>query len=486
MIPTTPSAADAWIAADPCGCPICGLEACEDVAHLAPLDDTAPIDGADLTSDRGQTSSDDAEAREARRAARLGDEIERQRISREARRRLDAEDRGPIDAPEFVALTALAAEPDPAVAWRIEGWQPAESRVVLAAQRKTGKTTIAGGLVRSLVDGDPFLGVARVEPLAGAVAVLDTEMSRRQLRAWYWAQGIRRAADVLIVPLRGRAGLLDLFDPAIRARWAAWLRDRGVQYLIVDCLRPILDALGLDESREAGRWLVALDALLREAGIPEACVVHHMGHTAERSRGDSRLRDWPDVEWRLMRQDEGDSSPRYIAAYGRDVDVPEAQLDYDRETRRLTIVGGSRGEARTARALAAVVEVLTEAGEAMTGRQIEAALAESDHPREAIRGGLREGTRTGQLAAEDGPRRSRLYRPGATSAPVRGSAPSAPAQSPAESVRQCASAYTDTRAQRTLGTLSDGSQPLVRRPRTGRTAARNTPATRRRSAEGDV
>ena len=90
-----------------------------------------------------------------------------------------------------------------------------------------------------------------------------------------------------------------------------------------------------------GAFLVPLDALLAEAGIPDALVVHHMGHTNERSRGDSRLRDWPDVEWRLMRKDDDPASARFFTAYGRDVDVEEQELGYDAATRRLTVVGGS-------------------------------------------------------------------------------------------------------------------------------------------------
>jgi hypothetical protein len=35
--------------------------------------------------------------------------------------------------------------------------------------------------------------------------------------------------------------------------WAKALRDLGCDYLILDCLRPVLDALGLIENNEAGR-----------------------------------------------------------------------------------------------------------------------------------------------------------------------------------------------------------------------------------------
>ena len=54
-----------------------------------------------------------------------------------------------------------------------------------------------------------------------------------------------------------------------------------------------------------------------------------MGHSAERAVEIRRLRDWPDTEWRLMRKDDDPASPRFITAYGRDVDVPESQLVYD-------------------------------------------------------------------------------------------------------------------------------------------------------------
>lgn len=373
------------------------------------------------------------------REARISEEIERQRVIREARRRLAAEEGGPSPPPEIVTLAALLAEPDPPVTWRIHGWQPVETRVMLAAARKSGKTTLSGSLVRSLVDGDAWLGRDAVVPIAGTVAIIDTEMSRGQLRAWLRAQRIRHAERVLVVPLRGQASTIDLCDGETRARWAAWLRAHAVRYLVVDCLRPILDAIGLDESRESGRYLVALDGLLRDAGIPEACVVHHMGHTGERSRGDSRLRDWPDVEWRLVREDaDDDASPRYLSAYGRDVDQPEARLEYDPLGRRLTVAGGTRQDARVEGALAVVLDVLAASTEALSARAIERALDETDHGRAAIRAAIRAGVEAGRITTETGPRRAILHRAASQCAGVRRECASAPAS-------ECASAYIDTR-----------------------------------------
>jgi len=156
----------------------------------------------------------------------------------------------------------------------------------------------------------------------------------------------------------------------------------------------------------AGCW--AFDALLAEAKIGEAMVVHHMGHTNERSRGDSRLRDWPDVEWRLVREDDDPASSRFITAYGRDVNVPESQLEFNPTGRRLTIAGGSRRDIKTEEALVSITAALKAGGE-MSGRAIKSALKDSDDSRASIEGALKWGAKDGALATRTGERNSTLY-----------------------------------------------------------------------------
>jgi hypothetical protein len=282
---------------------------------------------------------------------------------------------------------------------------------VVAAQFKAGKTTLIGNTCRSLVDGDPFLGRYHTTPITGSVALLDFEMSERQLDAWLRAQRIRNDDQVIPIPFRGQAAAFNILDPEIRVQWAERLRERRTSYVILDCLRPIFDAIGLDENSEAGRFLVAFDGLLNDAGITEALVVHHMGHSGERSRGDSRIRDWPDVEWRLVRQDERASSARYLTAYGRDVDVSECQLAYDAETRRLTIGGGSRHDAKVERALQAILEVLnSKSASPPSGRAIKGALKETEHKRDDIDLALKLGIERDVLDFDPGSKNSKLYR----------------------------------------------------------------------------
>lgn len=365
-------------------------------------------------------------------------EIAQQRLRREAKRRLDAEERPPAHPPEVLTLRERLARPRLETTYRIEGWQPTGSRVMLAAQFKAGKTTLVGNLVRSLVDGDRFLGQHTVTPVVGTVAVLDFEMSPHQLDGWLADQRIQNDDQVIVLPMRGSAAAFDILDHANRARWATLLRQRQVSYLVLDCLRPVLDSLGLDEHREAGRFLVALDSLLAEADIGEACVVHHMGHAAERSRGDSRLRDWPDVEWRLVRQDDDPASGRFLSAYGRDVDQPETGLAFDTATRHLSISGGSRKDSAAREALADVLALLDREPQ-LSFRAIERGMAESDHSRDAVRAAIKIGIREGAIVTEGGPRNSILHTHRASVPTVR---PLRDAQS-----SECASASIETHTQ---------------------------------------
>ena len=190
--------------------------------------------------------------------------------------------------------------------------------------------------------------------------------------------------------------------------------------MLLDCLGPVMGALGLDEDKAAdvGRFLAAFERLLAEAGVTESLVIHHMGHQAERSRGTSRLRDWPVAEWRLVRQDDDPASARYLSAFGRDVEIPESRLEFDPATRRLTLCGGSRQERAAEQARHAAAELLA-VTPGLSGRQIEAEL-EGAHSRGAVRAALKAAVKAGEVRTETGPRNARLHY---LSAPLRQSPP---------------------------------------------------------------
>ncbi len=365
-----------------------------------------PYDPTEYGTPAGEPGGDDTQDGERVDWRERGIEIEldKLRIRHEARRRLDNENRPPITYPAVRSLTAMLAEPDTPDRYLIEGLAPVDARIMLSAQYKAGKTTLVANLMRSLVDEEPFLGRFPVNTPARGVVLIDDEMSENMLRAWLRDQNIDNTGAVAdVITLRGNVAAFNLLDPQCHAYWVQRLRDVGCDYLILDCLRPVLDALGLDENHDAGRFLVAFDALLNQAAIPDAAVVHHMGHANERARGDSRLQDWPDATWRLVRENDDPASARFFTAYGRGVNVAEGRLTFDPATLRMRYAAGSRHSIKVDDAAAAIIRLLArnakDGDDGMSGNAIEGALG-GEHPRSAVRDALKR-----LLSACDGPPR---------------------------------------------------------------------------------
>jgi AAA domain len=349
-------------------------------------------------------------------AALVAREIERQRAQRDARAILAAEDSPPADLPAAETLTAALLRPPRTRTYLIESVWPIGGRVLLAAQWKAGKTTMRNNVVRALVDGTDLFATFAVPAPVGLVHVLDFEMDRDQGTDWLRALNLQRTDRVKVSWLRGLAHRFDVRDDATRARWVAYLA--GVDVLVVDCLRPILDALGLAEANEAGLFLNAFERMLAEAGIRHVLLVHHMGHAGQRSRGDSRLLDWPDATWSVTRvSDEGldvdPAAPRYFQAYGRDVDVPESALTHDAATGGLTIVQGqSHGRAKLSRdvrtVLRALVDLALEPASERTGRKIEVHLL-GRMGQKRVRDALGSAKRQKLATAADGPKNATVW-----------------------------------------------------------------------------
>ncbi len=301
-----------------------------------------------------------------RKEAAINAEVERLQERDEAKRRFLA---SKAEAREPLNLTGLGDLLNAEIAeeeFVVGGLLHMGGNVMFTAARKSGKSTVIGNLIRSLVDGDDFLG-AFPATTRRKVALIDLELSPATLQKWLREQGIRNVDDVTVVSLRGRARAFNILDDATRAELANELR--GHDTIILDPLRPLADALGLNEHTEMGRLLEAFDALKAEAGISEGIVVHHHGHGSDRARGDSRLEDWPDALWRLQRSNLDDPhAVRTFTAFGRDVALEPGALRLD--GRRLTFVGDV-GEVKNAGLTDAVVAFLTTNGESKTSEIID-------------------------------------------------------------------------------------------------------------------
>lgn len=323
-------------------------------------------------------------------------ELHKEHVKEAARRVLKAEHDANRAKPRMIGLAEFLAEPDEDVQYRVDELWPTGGRIIFAAQYKSGKSTAVGNVLRSLADGMPLFDKFGTAP-AHKIVLIDNELDERTMRRWLRDQGIRHPEAVQLVPLRGKVSAFDILDEHTCQQWSAALN--GADVVILDCLRPVLDSLGLSEDKDAGRFLVAFDTMLDRAGVSEALIVHHMGHNGERSRGDSRILDWPTATWRIIRENSDDTdSPRYFSAFGRDVQINESRIEYDPTNRHLVLIDGlSRRASKTEAALEQVVAFLKTQDAPLSGNRVEKAPDMKGYSCTVIRNALKEGAEKGVL-----------------------------------------------------------------------------------------
>ena len=408
----------------------CGLDA----VKLAAAGDADPSEiGTEMQREIEHIQLQPAQAAAARQAHLTSTELQKERARRDARRALEAETNSArvTRRPGLRSLAAVLAEPRPPVKFAIEGLLPEGGRAILAAQFKTGKTTFIQNVCRSFADVEPFLGQYAVRRPTGTICVVDDEMQENQGLNWFADSGIVNADRIRIAFLRGSTASFNIMVPEIRDAWVDVFKAHQCETLITDCLKPLLDVAGLNEKDQVGAWLLAYDELLLKAGIKNSILVHHMGHSNDRARGDSRLRDWPDVEWFLDREKptarangqagpEKLDGPRFFRANGRDVSVPEQQLSFDPVTRRLGVVGGSRQESALNTAISLLHDRLGD--RTLTKSALEVEGAALGLGRKAIREAIDAGLVSQVFTLEVGTANAKLISRGPSS-PVRHSSP---------------------------------------------------------------
>ncbi|NLH69583.1 MAG: AAA family ATPase [Brooklawnia sp.] len=319
------------------------------------------------TDEGAREDSDAFQADVKRRAYRL--EVEQQ-----ARLLIAERNRPPREPLDVGSLGEVLARPQPPAA-RIVGLAPWEGTHLVTAQRKVGKTTLLGNLSRCLITGEDFLGRFPVKPLDGNVAMLNLEVSGAQLARWLDEIGVDHQR-LMLVNLRGRANPLG--DPETRGELAALLRARETESLIVDPFGRAFNGDDQNSAGQVGRFMADLDVFARaEVGALDLFVSNHAGWVGERSRGSTALEDAPDTLWRLVRGPE-EGSPRYFSALGRDVDIAEDMLEFDEESRRLTLTGlGGRAQAaavaKVGRYKDAILHALEKNPEGLSGAELKRA-----------------------------------------------------------------------------------------------------------------
>ncbi|GAA6527952.1 AAA family ATPase [Intrasporangium sp. DVR] len=279
--------------------------------------------------------------------ARVSARLDSLRVQRDAMRLLKAEEAAADAAtmPPFDAGTlaeVLARPPEPP--HRVEGLILSDALTLVVAQRKTGKTTLALNLSRSLLIGEPFLGAFPVCPLAPGerVALLNYEVSAALVAEWADRIGIP-ADRFVLVNLRGRRNPLG--HEGDREALAEYLRGQRVASVMADPFSRMFTGDNANDAGQVTRFLADLDSWARgPVGASDVVLTAHAGWEGERARNSSALEDAPDSIITLTTGARtGDPSGRYLRALGRGVDVDEDRLTFDPVTLRMSMSGrGSR------------------------------------------------------------------------------------------------------------------------------------------------
>ena len=242
-----------------------------------------------------------------------------------------------VAPPEMVEFTNQHPQPYD-TPWVVEYLIPRGGTIANTAQKKAGKTTMTGNLIRALVSGEDFLGEFQVMGRY-TVALADLEMSPGQHAKWLIDMGLHGNRRLYVMHLNGRARSFPLWPGARREQIVQQLRQIEADVLIVDPVGPLFRAHGVEEnSIEAARVIDALKEIAADAGVSVLFYNLHAGKDLTKgARGYSGLEDIPDVIWRMEGQ--RDQPAHIFRAWGRDVDETRG-LVYDKETRKLAATTG--------------------------------------------------------------------------------------------------------------------------------------------------
>jgi RecA-family ATPase len=254
----------------------------------------------------------------------------------------------PVAYDKFLAIEYLTPQ------YRIHGLWPTGGTALLAAYRKTGKSTLVQNIIRCLSTGEPFLS-AHVAPIEPEETIVHCNFEVDERTQQYYARPFGGFKNVYIHNLRGRARQFNIINDGIRSRIAGQLVDLNCRILILDPLGPLLRTFGLDENKNSsdggGAIVEAVNALSDEAHLSETLLVHHTGHGSQwRARGSSVFGDAPDVLWsyrlgrhKLEEADEDerqniDPDARYFSATGRlESDFSEKRVYFNPQSHRLAM-----------------------------------------------------------------------------------------------------------------------------------------------------
>jgi AAA domain-containing protein len=310
------------------------------------------------------------------------------RLEREARRRAAVAEAaaGWTPPPDEGSLREQLRRPRETPQYLVQGLIGWRHNTVLAAQYKTGKTTFGLNLVRSLVDGKPFLGRETSLPDGGRVGWWNGEMEPDDWLDYVRPMGLRATDRVASLSLRGRR--MPILDDYAGEWVVKWLRENDIALWCVDSWRRLCAWTGVNENKneEVEKLTERIDRLKADSGCQAFLAIAHTGRAqheegSEHARGATSLDDWADGRLMLTTVD----GTRFLYAVGRGVDFEDTALTFDRLRNRVGLGEGNRRTAVSDAQLDRAVEAVQRKPGMTTGAVAEELGISSKHTGKATR-----------------------------------------------------------------------------------------------------
>jgi hypothetical protein len=245
-----------------------------------------------------------------------------------------------------LTLADKIKNPPPEVPFLFDSLMPYDTKTLLNAEQKIGKSRFCMAVIKAYADREPLLGhwQTNIEE-GGKVGYLNLEMGARQSYEWLKQADIKHPENVLVIDANGFT--VPIWTNRGKAEMVRFLKRNNIKLLIVDTLASAANGLlsSENDNLEWYKYFNVIDEIRVMGECPNVLIIHHIGKaTKDRGRGASAIEAWPDALWYLTTEGTFDErfsqdTPRIFKAIGRDVLVPHAELDFDLETGLYTYRG---------------------------------------------------------------------------------------------------------------------------------------------------
>lgn len=220
----------------------------------------------------------------------------------------------------------------PPLTYRVDGMVIEGGNTILSAQYKSGKTTLMVNLVKSLLDGDDFVGQA-VVPVERNIVYWDAELEPVYARDQFVKIGLEGMDRLHHRPLKGYS--LPITTKQVQQYVIADLRQAEADVWIIDTFGKVFDG-DENSNTDVREWLHAVDEIKRLSGVSEVFIVTHTGHAQDgkptRARGASYFGGWSDSNWSFEVAKGDDDTLRKLTVSGRGDLIEEVHATWDSET----------------------------------------------------------------------------------------------------------------------------------------------------------